>query len=237
MTQRMSQIRIRLEGMAEKKNAEFSGSLGIGNAYPLLGVRIPQLRALGRELACRDDWREVLENEEILSYSTFEEVLLHAFIIGYAKMDVDERLCRIYGYVNLVNDWALCDCAVSTLKFKPCDYDKVWNLAAGLLRSHEEFRVRFGAVLVLSCLKSRERIDVLLKELSRADTSAFYAMMAVAWACAELFKLDNDRVLAFLAEGNFDLQTTRRAFSKICDSRTTSDACREKIKALRTTLK
>ena len=62
-------------------------------------------------------------------------------------------------------------------------------------------------------------------------------MMAVSWACAEIFKLDKDTEHAFLAERNFDLQTTRRAFSKICDSRTTSDAYREKIKALRTTLK
>lgn len=179
----------------------------------------------------------MLDNPNLLSYDTHEEILLRSFLIGYAKMDTDERLRLLNDYIPLVSNWALCDCAVGTLSFKPGDSEKVWDFAARLLRSHEEYRVRFGAVLTCFCLKRAIPLDTLLGELSRADTSEFYAMMGVAWAYAELFKLDNDRVLGFLSERHADLRTTRKALSKICDSLTTTEEYRTRIKEIRKTLK
>lgn len=230
-------IRRLLEEAADAGSAAFSKSLGIGARLPVLGVPVPRLRAIGRELAREDGWREALCGESALSDGTFEEVLLRAFIIGCADMDTGRRLALLKDYIPLVSDWALCDCAVTALRFKPCDYGMAWGFAAELLRSRREFEVRFGAVLTLSRLKSRERLGEQLEALSRADTSGFYAMTGVAWACAELFKLDSGRVLGFLSRRSLDLRTTRKALSKICDSRTTPDACRTKIKELRKSLK
>lgn len=233
----MTYIRQQLEALADSRKAAFSESLGIGGGMPVLGVSLPVLRAFGKRLARSSSWRTMLKDEDILARGSHEEILLRAFIIGYADMDTAERLRLLRGYIPLVNNWALCDCAVSTLRFAPSDYGAVWSMARQLLTSHAEYEVRFGAVMVLSCLKSLEHLEEHLVALAGADTSGFYAMMGVAWAYAELFKLDNGRVLSFLAERHSDLPTTRKALSKICDSLTTTDECRSRIREIRKTLK
>ena len=81
-------IRARLEAMAAPELATFAASLIPGLQLPMLGVRIPALRRLARELA-KADWRTVLTTA--LPPDTFEQVMLRGLIIGYARMDWEER--------------------------------------------------------------------------------------------------------------------------------------------------
>ncbi|MBR3600318.1 MAG: DNA alkylation repair protein, partial [Lachnospiraceae bacterium] len=88
------EIRIRLEAMAEAKYKEFSQSL-IPGSRPILGVRIPTLRNLAKELA-KGDWKTYLDNAVD---NSFEEVNLQGFVIGYAKSDYQTLLPYIKKYV------------------------------------------------------------------------------------------------------------------------------------------
>ena len=89
------EIRIRLEAMAEAKYKEFSQSL-IPGSIPILGVRIPTLRNLAKELA-KGDWKTYLDNAVD---NSFEEVNLQGFVIGYAKSDYQTLLPYIKKYVD-----------------------------------------------------------------------------------------------------------------------------------------
>ena len=73
-------VRERLEQLAEPAYREFSAGLlpGTGN---ILGVRLPRLRALAKELA-RGDWRAALEQEDVF----FEETMLRGMVIGAARL-------------------------------------------------------------------------------------------------------------------------------------------------------
>ena len=78
-------LRHRLECLAEPDYQAFSSRL-LPKGTPLLGVRLPVLRKIARELA-RKDWHFYLDTA---SNDSFEEILLQGMVIGYADMPVDE---------------------------------------------------------------------------------------------------------------------------------------------------
>ena len=83
---------------------------GIGN---ILGVRIPQLRILAKEIAKRDNWRMFVEATDTKFY---EETMLQGMVIGLAKMELDERMKHISMFVPRIDNWAVCDIFCGELK-------------------------------------------------------------------------------------------------------------------------
>ena len=77
-------IRKELQDLVDSKYQEFHSALvpGIGN---ILGVRIPQLRILAKEIAKRDNWRMFVEATDTKFY---EETMLQGMVIGLAKMEL-----------------------------------------------------------------------------------------------------------------------------------------------------
>ena len=80
----IEEITARLESLAEEKYAKRSTSLTPG-AKPMIGVRIPNLRRLAKEIA-KEDYRGFLEQ---CPDDYFEYQALQAFVIGYAKDDIE----------------------------------------------------------------------------------------------------------------------------------------------------
>ena len=74
-------IRKELQDLVDSKYQEFHSALvpGIGN---ILGVRIPQLRILAKEIAKRDNWRMFVEATDTKFY---EETMLQAIPGGEPK--------------------------------------------------------------------------------------------------------------------------------------------------------
>ena len=105
-------IRKELQDLVDSKYQEFHSALvpGIGN---ILGVRIPQLRILAKEIAKRDNWRMFVEATDTKFY---EETMLQGMVIGLAKMELDERMKHISMFVPRIDNWAVCDIFCGELK-------------------------------------------------------------------------------------------------------------------------
>ena len=83
----MNNIREKLFGFSDEKYASFSSGL-TPNCKPMIGVRIPELRKIAKEIA-KGNFRSFLkEGEE----EYFEELDLKGMVIGYCKTDIDEKL-------------------------------------------------------------------------------------------------------------------------------------------------
>ena len=89
-----SELRARLESLADPGYRAFSARL-LPVGTPLLGVRLPALRRIARELS-RGDWRAYLDGA---ADGSFEEILLQGMVIGYAEMDMGERQHRTAAFV------------------------------------------------------------------------------------------------------------------------------------------
>ncbi len=226
-------LRRRIEEMSERKLADFSSALIPGAGRPVLGCRVPQLRRLARELVC-GDWRRLLDEE--LGDESHEEVLLHGFIIGYARMEAEERLERIRAFVPLADNWALCDCCCASFDKVRKFREKAWPFVLECARSKEEFRQRFGIVMMMDHFLTDEYADSVLAELAALKPAGYYATMGGAWALSVTFLKHTGPTLRVLRRNDTDTEMRRLACRKILESRRTPPQLRFLIKELRASL-
>lgn len=72
-------VRERLENLADLQYRQFSSKLVPGS--DMLGVRLPELRKIAREIAAQD-WRGYLKEAR---EDYFEEVMLQGMVLGYIQ--------------------------------------------------------------------------------------------------------------------------------------------------------
>lgn len=224
----MIDARSELLALADVKNAEFESKLIPGNSK-FLGVRIPLIRILAKRIV-EDDWRSYLNNYKLEYY---EDRMLMGFIIGYAKMNVDERLKHYKLFVPLINNWSVCDSFCITWKPKDIDKQKVWEFILPYLRTGEEFKMRFCAVMMLTHFIDEKYVDDIIIKLSNAKHNGHYYKTGVAWAISTCFVKFPDLTFEYLKNKSvFDDETYKMIKRKICDSFCVTKEMKNRIKSL-----
>lgn len=224
------EIRTRLESMAEAKYKEFSQAL-IPGCRPILGVRIPALRAFARELA-KDDWRTYLDNAVD---DTFEEVNLQGFVIGYAKSYYETLLPYIKNYVAKINDWSLCDGFCATLKITKKYKSEFKELLKEYAYKDTEFDQRFVAIMLMNYYLEDEDIDETLAMLDALKHDSYYRKMGVAWAVATAMAKQREKTLEYMQPGNntLDEWTYNKSIQKMIESYRISDEDKVMLRAMK----
>lgn len=145
------EIRNRLKELGEKKYGEFSSGL-IPESKPLLGVRLPILRNMAKEMA-KGDWRrevEFYEGEYEDFY--FEEVMLRGMLIGYGteKGDLEEGLKYVRAFIPHIDNWSVCDSFCNSFLLAARYRERVWEFLQPYLYSEKEFEVRVAVITLLT---------------------------------------------------------------------------------------
>ncbi len=207
-------IRKRIFELVDTDYQKFASAL-IPTVDNVLGVRMPELRKLAKEIA-KGDWRNYLENAE---EEHFEEVLLQGLVIGYVNADIEELLSYVAAFVPKINNWSVCDSFCVGLKFTKPHKERVWTFLQPYLLSENEYELRFGVVMLLDYYIEPEYIDQVLRLLDRVQHKGYYAKMAVAWALSICFVKLPDETMKYLAGDNsLDLFTYNKALQKITES-------------------
>lgn len=221
-------IRDRIMALRDEEYRKFSAAL-LPNINNLLGVRLPELRRLAREIA-RADWRTYLANP---AGEYFEELMLQGMVIGYLRTDIEEILGCIARFVSQIDNWAVCDSFCAGLKFTRQYPEPVWNFLQPYLWSEDEYEVRFGVVMLLDYFINEEYIDRVLQVLDHAGNEGYYARMAVAWALSVCYVKLPDRTLTFLKNNALDDFTHNKTLQKIMESRRVDRESKELIRSLK----
>lgn len=207
-------IREQLEGMADKEYRKFHSRLlpGIDN---ILGVRLPKLRNLSREIA-KKDWESwFLEADD----KYYEETMLRGLTIAYGKMDCDTRIFYIRKFVKDINNWAVCDCVSNTLKEAKKFPEKYWEFLEPYFEAEGEYEARFGAVMLLSHFVEKQYLEEGIMRLERIRHEGYYAKMAVAWAISVYFAAFPEEMLEYLQKNcHLDDFTYGKSLQKILES-------------------
>ena len=224
------EIRTRLESMAEAKYKEFSQSL-IPGSRPILGVRIPALRNLAKEIA-KGDWKTYLDNAVD---DTFEEVNLQGFVIGYAKSDYETLLPYIKKYVAKINDWSLCDGFCATLKITKKYKPEFKELLKDYATRATEFDQRFVAIMLMNYYLDDGDIDDTLAMLDALKHDSYYRKMGVAWAVATAMAKQREKTLEYMQPGNntLDEWTYNKSIQKMIESYRISDEDKVMLRAMK----
>lgn len=221
-------IRERLIALSEPDFQRFTSRL-LPGVEPILGVRLPALRRLAREIV-RGDWRAYLDSAQDTSY---EGIMLQGMVIGAASAPPEEILKYTAAFVPKVDNWSVCDSFCSGLKIAKAYPALVWDFLLPYLASSREFSARFGAVMLLSYFVEEAYIENVLSLLGAVPAQGYYARMAVAWAYSICYLHFPAQTLASLRESDLDDFTYHKALQKMIESRCTGAPAKEIIRSMK----
>ena len=224
----ISSFRTKLISLADDEYREFS-MRGIPCDRPFLGVRIPDIKKLVREIP-EKDFAEFLNAKPV----ALEEVLARGFLI--ARLPYEKMLEVFDSQVRLLDNWCAVDTFCSALRktVKTHESDFLDKKVESLLKSKNEFSVRAGLVLLLDFYV---KFDYLFLIFDRAESlknrDEYYIKMALAWLLAECFIKFPAETLAYLKVSSLDKWTFNKTISKISDSRRVDPNIKKELKKLR----
>lgn len=214
----------RLEASAEEKYKKFNDSLIPGISGYSLGVRIPVVRKIAKEIILAD-WRGFLELSR--GSDIYEIRLLRGIVIASAKCDINERFDLLRSYIPQIDNWAVCDCVCGELKCFAKNKQAALEFITPYFSSESEFEVRFACVAAMRWFCDEEHIDHLLKIYGDVRHEGYYVKMAVAWGVSVCGVKFRDKTFEWLKTCPLDDFTFNKAIQKMRESYRVSDEDKE----------
>ena len=162
-------IRKKLKELSEPEYAKFNKKLCPDTKKQVLGIRIPKLRTLAKEILKDEEWKEFIEKADI---NCFEETILKGLVIAYSKVDLKEKLILVKEFIPNMDSWAITDTFCPTLKIKSEDLEKVWSFILPYTKSDKEFEARFSIIMMLDYYITEEYIDKVIKVIDEIENNA-----------------------------------------------------------------
>lgn len=213
----MKEIIEKLVELKDEKFKEFNSGICPDTNKEMIGIRIPILRKLAKEiLKENDNWEEFVKEDDA---KYFEEVILQGLIIAYSKMELKEKENYIKIFVPRIDSWAITDTFVPTLKIKEKDLQEYWRFILPYTKSEKEFEVRFAVISMLDYFITDEYVDKVIKELDSIKNEKYYVKMGIAWTLAEIGIKYNDKAMKYLkGKNNLDKFTYNKTLQKMIES-------------------
>lgn len=223
------EIRQELIKLADDKYRSFHSNLcpGVEN---ILGVRLPLLRKIAKNLSKEEDYHNYLNNNDTKYY---EEIMIEGLIIGYLKTDNENRFNYIKNFIPKIDNWAICDSFCNNLKFTKKNINEVWNFILPYTSSQNEFDIRFAVVMILNFYIIEDYIDDVLNTLNNIHHDGYYVKMAVAWAVSYAYIDFPEKTLAFLKNNNLDNFTYNKSLQKIIESNRVSKEDKDLMRSMK----
>jgi len=149
----------------------------------IIGIRTPILRDIAKKIAKTSSENflnlfEKLFTKKKVKY--YEEKALYGFLIGYSKIDFQERLKRIDFFINIIDNWAVCDIVDSTFKFVNKfgkeivvfpDFIRRTILFVENIREYQVFQINNNLLEVAILNITEEQKKLIKKEFNKLFTS------------------------------------------------------------------
>ncbi|MDR1906722.1 MAG: DNA alkylation repair protein [Puniceicoccales bacterium] len=207
-----SEIKKQLLTLVDLNYQKFSQKC-VPNGKNILGVRLPELRKIAKQIA-KSDWENYLQTA---LDDSFEEILLQGFVRGYIRIPIENRLQLIKTFIPKIDNWAICDTFCGTLKFNPEDKTLVWDFLQPFFRASKPFPLRFAIVMLLKFIDEKY-VDSIFSIVSRIHHDDRYVGLAIAWLISECCAHFPEKTIAFLKSKILDPWTQNNAIRKITES-------------------
>ncbi len=195
--------------------AEFNKRI-VNTKMPVIGVRVPDLRRLARELAPDVSAAEI---GTLLTAQNkpFDYVLLCGLLITHVRLDDQTAIDLTRRYLPCVDSWAYIDVFIE--KKRRFAGELWWNFALECLQSEAELTVRYGVISLMANFLDETRIDQVFAALRNVRHNGYYVKMALAWLYATAAVHFFELTLAELENGHIDAWTRNKAYQKMRESR------------------
>lgn len=218
----------RLSELSDPTYRDFHAGL-IPNISPetILGVRVPALRKLARELRGSAEAQEFMA---ALPHEYYDENCLHGLLINDIK-DFGATVSALDAFLPYVDNWAVCD-LISPRSFK----SRPPELAAHVrrwLESIHSYTVRFGIGVLMSFYLDEDFEPAQLEAVAERCCEEYYVNMMVAWYFATALAKQPEAALPYIENRRLSRWTHNKAIQKSIESRRIPDETKAYLKTLR----
>lgn len=202
-----------LISLQDVKYKEFHSSLVLNSKYEIIGIRVPIMREIAKEIAKSDI-------EGFLKYvqnKYYEEVMIQGLVISHIK---DEKIFYKYfkNYIKKIDNWGLCDSFCNSIKIVKKHEEKYFKESIKMALNESEFISRIGIVMILNHFISKDNLNDIFDTLNKIQSDKFYINMAEAWLLCEMYIKYPKETTDFIKKNNLNKFTQNKAISKIHDS-------------------
>ena len=193
----------------------------------VIGVRMPALRKLAKELAGTQLAEDFLQQ---LPHRYYEENNLHGLLIS-AIPDYGAAVAALEAFLPHVDNWATCD-LLSPKAFRahpPELPDQIRRWAA----APHPYTVRFGLGMLLSFYLDGEFRPEYLELAAGVRREEYYVRMMVAWYFATALAKQYDTALPYLEQRRLDRWTHNKTLQKAVESYRISPEQKTELRSLR----
>lgn len=218
----------RLSELSDPTYRDFHAGL-IPNISPetILGVRVPALRKLARELRGSAEAQEFMA---ALPHEYYDENCLHGLLINDIK-DFGATVSALDAFLPYVDNWAVCD-LISPRSFKSRPPELAAHVHRWLDSSHS-YTVRFGIGVLMSFYLDVGFEPAQLEAVAERCCEEYYVNMMVAWYFATALAKQPEAALPYIENRRLSRWTHNKAIQKSIESRRIPDETKAYLKTLR----
>jgi len=229
MTQNI-QINQKLKALAESDYKAFNEKI-IPTSYEILGIRMPALKKLAKELSADPDIETYLINAK---HTIYEDILLYGLTLGQVKkISLEKTFNYLDPLILKFDNWAHVDTLVSAFKQFKKYPDEVFDHFLPLKKHEGEFTKRFFVILLMDYYMDEAHIDTTLKHMSEVPQGQYYVDMAIAWALSNGLIKFYDKTLLYLEQKTFSKFVHNKAIQKARESYRISPEIKERLNQMK----
>ena len=216
--------------LRDEKYAEFQSRLTPGIPPELfIGVRVPELRALAKELI-KTAPDEVSRFLAALPHKFYDENMLHGLLISEVK-DFGECVRLLDEFLPFVDNWAVCD-ITSPGCFKKHRAELLSHIRRWCA-SDEVYTARFGMEMLMSHYLDKDFLPEYLDIPAGVISEEYYVNMMIAWFFATALTKQWDAALPYIKEKRLSPWVHNKSIQKATESRRISDERKEYLRSLK----
>lgn len=196
----------------------------------VIGVRMPALRKLAREIAGTPVAEGFLQEPP---HRYYEENNLHGLLIS-AIPDYDGAVAALETFLPYVDNWATCDLIRPKVFGKHLpelrEQIRIW------LASDHPYTIRFGMEMLMTFFLDGQFQPEYLDWVAGVESKEYYVNMMAAWYFATALAKQYDAVLPYIQQRRLEPWTHNKTIQKALESERIPDGQKAYLRGLKVKL-
>ena len=223
----MTEIQKILFEYQDKEYGAFQVKLTPGiSGDQVIGVRVPQCRALAKKL-----WKEKPEQTEAflkeLPHKYYDENMLHGLLLSEIK-DFDKCVEQVEKFLPYVDNWAVCD-IMSPKIFKKHKAEML-EIIRRWVKSEKTYTIRFGIEMLMRDFLDEHFKEEYLEIPASVKSTEYYVNMMIAWYFATALAKQWTAAFSYIEKNRLEKWTHNKTIQKAVESYRITDEQKELLR-------